>query len=198
MESLLSEQGDFMAWLPFLLISVLLGYAVRTDLVARRIPNSLILAGLLAALACHLLLPAGRGLFMPEAGSPGLGQAVLGMLCGGAVLFPLWAAGVLGAGDVKLMAVLGAFLGPWQVCGALLLTAAAGGLLAIFAALISGVWRQVWSNLRLMLMCLMVGKSGGLRLSDMPSTGRLPYALAITCGALGQIVLARSGEWPFV
>lgn len=183
---------------PFVILFCALGYAALSDWQTRRIPNTLILVGLLAAFGSHFFLPSGDGLFLPDAGSLGLGKAALGMLLGGAILFPLWLAGVLGAGDVKLMAVVGAFLGPWQAVGAVLLTAVVGGLLAFIAMLFAGAWHQVWGNLRLMLMCLAAGKAGGLSLREMPSTGRLPYAIAIACGALGQILLARSGHWLFV
>lgn len=180
------------------LLLVLLGAAVACDWRHRRIPNRLVLAGLLAGLAANLFLPRGGGLFMPDAGGIGWAASALGAVLGGALLLPLWLLRSMGAGDVKLMAAVGAFLGPWQAVGAVLLTALAGGLLALSVAVFSGALLQVWGNLRLMLLCLVVGKGGGVRIGDVATTGRLPYALAIATGCMLQILLVRVSDWPFV
>ena len=76
--------------------------AVVCDLRTRRIPNVLTLGG--AALALVAGLTAG--------GASGLAQAVGGWLLGAILFFPFFALGGMGAGDVKLIAALGAWLGP--------------------------------------------------------------------------------------
>lgn len=184
--------------LALLVLTAVLAGAIWTDLACRRIPNWLILSGLLAGLLLNLLTPPGIGLFLADAGGTGGLSAVLGSVVGGGMLFPLWLLRTMGAGDVKLMAVVGAFLGPWQSCGAVLLSAIAGGVLALMVAVYSGVLMQVWGNLRLMLLCLVIGKGGGVNVDDIRTTGRLPYALAISSGAVAQILLARFTGWPFV
>ena len=179
-----------------LLFSLLLT-ALWHDIASRRIPNWLVLAGLIAGLACQLFLPRGAGLFAAPPGSLGIVSALLGVLAGGALLLPLYLLRAMGAGDVKLMAAIGAFLGPLQVLGAVLLTFMAGGVLALGAALFSRSVHQVFDNLRLMLLYLVAGKDAGLKLSDAPTTGRLPYALAIFAGTALQIWLARYSVWWF-
>jgi len=106
----------------------------------------------------------------------------------------------MGAGDVKLMAMAGAFLGPRGALGAVLLTWIAGGVLAIVAAVWLGALRRVLANIHQMLVLGLtdVLSGAGLHFQPVaPLTGKLPYALAIACGTLAQISLARSGGWVF-
>ncbi len=122
----------------------LLGVIAIIDWEHMIIPHSLTIAGMVAGLA--LAEPTGRS----------LAQAILGLLVGGAVVWVLSAgyrvlrgqAG-MGGGDVMLMAMVGAFLGPWAAgavlgMGALLGTiyalAAGGGRLAGTARLPFGTF----------------------------------------------------------
>jgi prepilin peptidase CpaA len=100
-----------------------LAIAVVTDVRTRRIPNwltgSLAVAGLGMAFA-------GGGL------SPG--QAALGLLAGFLLMMPAHLIGATGAGDVKLMAAIGAVVGPGLTLRAFLFTAVAGGVFAVAVA----------------------------------------------------------------
>jgi prepilin peptidase CpaA len=73
------------------------------DCRSRRIPNSIVAAGMAAALMCALLQ---AGPFHVAAA-----QALLGAGVGLVALLPFFALGVMGAGDVKVFAVLGAWCG---------------------------------------------------------------------------------------
>lgn len=179
------------------MLASLLGVALVFDLRYRRIPNWLIATGLIAGLACSFLPPdgllAGRG-----AGSEGgLSRALLGVLTGFVVMFPFYFLRAMGAGDVKLVAMAGAFLGPLQTGGMILLTFLAGGVLSLLAALLSGSLSRVIANLRLMGSVALSGRNSGLSQRDLVTTGRLPYALAIVAGTGLQIWLARVEAWPF-
>lgn len=180
------------------LLLVLLVVALGQDLAARRISNRVVLIGLLAGLACQGLLPAGDGLFLPQGGSLGLVRGFFGMLVAGGLLLPLYLLRAMGAGDVKLAGVVGVFLGPWQAIGAVLLIFLAGGFLALVVAVGSRSLTRVADNLRVMFLYLRGGRSAGFKLADAPTSGRLPYALAILCGSILQIWLARIPGWPFV
>lgn len=103
----------------------------------------------------------------------------------------------MGAGDVKLMAAVGAFLGPLPVIGAALLTFVSGGVLSLAVALWSRSLGRVLNNLRLMGMVALTGRATGFALRDVETTGRLPYALAIAVGTGLQLWLATQGSWPF-
>lgn len=186
------------SWLYLSLLFCLLGQAVWCDVVARRIPNRLVLMGLIAGVACNLLVPPSAGLFLGGSGGLGAGVALLGALSGLAILLPLYLLRAMGAGDVKLMAAVGAFLGPTQVAGAALLTFIAGGVLSLIAALTSRSLLRVLSNLGLMGLIAISGRTSGMSLRDVQTTGRLPYAIAIAIGTALQLWLAARGGWPFV
>lgn len=184
------------SWLPYGLLLSILALAVGFDGAARRIPNWLVLVGLFAGLACGGL--AGWNLFPAVTGGTGFAMALGGALVGLACLLPFYALGAMGAGDVKLMAAVGTFLGPWQALGAVLLTFVAGGILALAAALLFRSLGKVVANLRLMLVVAMLPRGSGLALSDVQTTGRLPYALAVASGTGLQLWLASRGGWPLV
>lgn len=92
--------------------------AAATDAWQRRIPNWLTVPTALAGLAFHALAPAGWG----------IGSALAGLALGFVLLLAPWLAGGGGAGDVKLLAALGAWLGPVYVLFAF-------GLAIAFAAM---------------------------------------------------------------
>ena len=63
------------------------------------------------------------------------GWSVAGCLLGALLFFPMFALRGMGAGDVKLLAAVGAWLGPGQVAMAALATSIAGGVIALAVAL---------------------------------------------------------------
>jgi len=174
-------------WVFWLMLSFLLGGALIYDLAARRIPNWLILIGLIGGLGINLY----------DAGVSSLGHSLLGAAAGLAIMLPLYLLRAMGAGDTKLMAAVGAFLGPLQVAGAALLTFVAGGVLSLAAALCTGSLARVLGNLRLMGTVAASGRAAGLSLRDVSTTGRLPYAIAIAVGTALQVWLASRGHWIF-
>lgn len=103
----------------------------------RRLPNSLLLAGvLLGAVHCLVfgLLPLGAAL--PD--------AVLAALAGLLLFLPFYALGWMGAGDVKLFAVIG-WLGGLKVLAAVIVySSLLAGLLAVL--LLSPVCREYMSS----------------------------------------------------
>lgn len=189
-----------MTWVPFVLLVGFLGAAAVIDLVARRIPNALILSGLVSAMGWHLLGSDGAWSF--DTLRPGA-TGVTGWLFGASVLLaaflPLYALGIMGAGDVKLLMLVGAIFGArpqsWShLVGVALSVLAAGGVLAVARALISGSGKAVCSNIRVMLAGY-AAKAGGLPGPSFDaaaqSADRMPYALAIGAGALFYAV----GKW---
>jgi len=180
-------------WPFYLLLISLLGLALGYDVATRRIPNWLVLAGLLAGLGWNFFGTQATG-----GHALGVGNSLLGALTGLALMLPFYFLRAMGAGDAKLMAAIGAFIGPMPVAGAVLLTFIAGGLLALAAALWSRSLPRVLDNLRLMGMLAVSGRVSGLSLRDAPTTGRLPYAIAIVIGTGLQLWLAARGGWVFV
>jgi prepilin peptidase CpaA len=105
-----------------LLLLLLLAAALH-DIHSRRIPNALVLTGVIAGVSFNSLLPEGTG---------GLGAfaSLAGMVAGLLLLLPLYLFRAMGAGDIKLMSMIGSFLGVAEVMHAFIYVLLAGGLLA--------------------------------------------------------------------
>jgi len=153
--------------LPVLLALLLLGAGL--DLRKRRIPNLLTVGGAVIGLAMGLwAVP-------PLGGAASLAGLALGL----ALMLPFYATGVMGAGDVKLMAMAGSFLGPGSTLQAVLFVWLTGGLLALGWALMHGAWGPLWANLRAL------GRAGPVQAA---SVGKLPYGLSICLGTSASVL----------
>jgi prepilin peptidase CpaA len=146
------------------------------DLRTRRVPNALTFGAALAAAAY----------FLVTGGIAGLGQAVGGWAVGLLLFLPLFALGGLGGGDVKLLAALGAWMGPTAALWVGLWAAVAGGPLALIVAVSAGYLRKAFSNVWSLLLFWRIS---GLRphpTLNLSNAGapRLPYAVPIAVGLL--------------
>lgn len=136
-----------------LLLFCVVTVAAISDLRSRRVPNRLLAGGLAAA-------------FMLQAFAPG-GDLMLGaggMLTGLLVFLPFYLLKGMGAGDVKLMATIGAYAGPAATLRISLATFVAGGLVCI-----------AWWLAQRRHAGVMAGKQAGMH---------IPYAVAIALGTL--------------
>jgi len=151
------------------------------DLRTRRIPNALTLGGAVAAFSYALL----------ALGITGFGRSLAGWLVGLAIFLPFFLLGGLGAGDVKLQACLGAWLGPAMALHGALYSAIAGGVLALIVALATGYLRTAVDNLySLFFHFRVVGVRPYPELTLERGKGpRLPYAVPIAAGAAAAIWL---------
>jgi len=102
--------------------AALLAVACFTDLRARRIPNKLVLVLAATGIAFSLVAEPSLG---------GFGRAVSGLVVGFALWIVFYVLRVLGAGDVKLAAAIGTWLGPSGVWRASLIAALVGGVIAL-------------------------------------------------------------------
>jgi prepilin peptidase CpaA len=179
------------AFLALLSLVVLLLAAAWCDQRSHRIPNPLVFGGAILGLVLNGLLPQGFGFNSVVPGGLGLWEALQGLGLGLAVLLPLYWLRAMGAGDVKLMAMVGAFLGPGQVLGALLCTFLIGGVMALTITLRAGAMLRLLENMKLLLIDGVVKVSTGQvpTVDDLPeSVGKMPYAVAIAIGTLGYMV----------
>jgi len=161
------------AWWP---TCVVLAVAVFTDIRSRRIPNWLVFP----------FLAAGIGVSVWTHGWAGFGQSMGGVGLGILFYGVLFFLGGMGMGDVKLCAGIGAWIGPWQLLVALLITSMVGGVMTLCWATFGGFLGELFSG----SADIVIGwKNRGLRphpervLSN-PKTRKLPYAPAIAIGTL--------------
>ena len=173
---------------------VLLLMVARQDLYSHRIPNKLVLIGIVLGVTLNGLLPQGWGFNSVIPGGVGWLEALQGFGVGLAVLLPLYWLKAMAAGDVKLMAMVGAFVGPIDILGVLLATFLAGGVMALIVVLWSKQFYQLMQNIKLILLGGLVKMCAGQipLMNDLPvSVGKLPYAVAIATGTFGFLAWQR-------
>ncbi len=141
------------------------------DAVSRRIPNWLTLPAAIVGLAWHGYRDGWRG----------VGFALGGWLLGLAVLFPLFALGGMGAGDVKLMAAAGALAGPQGLVVIFIYTGLLGGIAAVGLAVARGRLGATLRNTARLVFLLGGGRVDDARKLD-TAAGRLPYGVVIAAG----------------
>lgn len=151
--------------------------AIVSDLRVRRIPNWLTGAGIVLALALRAV-PGGPAL-LPGVAGAGIGLA-LGLM--------LFAIGALAAGDGKLLAAAGAFLGPLALAHALFWAALAGAVLGTGALVLR--WGPMGFVIRVQTLVRSIGR-GGLAALDVrrPEAVTVPYGVAIGAGILTSLML---------
>jgi prepilin peptidase CpaA len=179
---LLAEAGRWLGTNINLLVPLCLSiWMAWGDIKTRRIPNYLTLGTLLA----------GLGFQAGFQGWSGLASGLLGVVLGFALLIVIYIMRGIGAGDVKALAALGAWLGPAKTFELFLYMAIFGGVLSVFV-----LWRRgrLWSTVRQGLLSLknfIVGwvllrpygsaKKQAASGSD-PLDGGIPYAVALAAG----------------
>ena len=176
-------------WSYQVMLLILVIVAAGFDIRYRRIPNWLVFGGTLYGLAYNAISP-----LYPH--DIGILFALKGMAIGLAALLPAYLFRVMRAGDVKLMAMVGAFLGTWATVGAVLATFVAGGVLAIALAVWSGglgrMLRHVAATSRGAVLTVATGMTGWM-VHDAPSAGKMPYGIAIAVGTIAYLVLSQLG-----
>ncbi len=174
---------------------LLLAGAAWHDLRHRRIPNGIVFGGAALGVALNTVTPAGLGFMSTLPGGLGFMGAIYGIGLGLALMLPFYLLQVMGAGDVKLVAMVGAFLGPAGLVGAVLCTFVAGGVLALAYAAKKGVALRILRNLRVMAYTSAAKVcTGSMPTSDdMPeSAAHLPYGVAVAVGTLAYLLVEAS------
>jgi prepilin peptidase CpaA len=153
------------------------------DARTRRIPNYLTLAAALS----------GLGFQFGAHGWPGLGQGLLGLCVGFALLIGFFLKGGMGAGDVKALAALGAWLGPLPTVYLFMYMGLSGIPLIIFFLWrrgdLSAKAREWWT----LIVNRFLLRSQNSTPSPAPPPNKsegLPYALAL---AMGMVLLCWRG-----
>lgn len=166
-----------------LFLIVLLMICAYTDLKRRRIYNVVVYPALVISIFTHLIFGGWEGLLF----------ALTGFGTGLALLLIPYLMGGMGAGDVKLMALIGAMKGTAFILTAFLYIAILGGLIALGLLIMR---RSVWYGVKRALVSLVLLRRG-IRLSPALSVSTnsmlYPYGVAISAGTC--ITLLRTGGW---
>lgn len=165
------------------LVALLVG-AAAVDVREQRIPNALVFPGVAAALLlAHL--PGGS-----------LSSSLVGIAVGLAMGLPLYWLRAMGAGDVKLLGMVGAFLGGASMFAATLVIFAVGGVLGLVAVARRRAFRQLGANLKQMTYGGLVNtmmSAGPIIDAPSRSVGVQPYGVAIAAGTVLYLALAKGG-----
>ncbi|MGN6388541.1 MAG: A24 family peptidase [Burkholderiaceae bacterium] len=168
------------------MLFLLLIVAAASDYRSYRIPNWLTVGGGLFGIAYNALVPA-----YPSIGLVG---ALEGYTLGLAVLFPFYVLKIMGAGDVKLFAMVGAFVGAPDVMYVIGWTFVIGGIAACMLTLARGTLGRMLANVKQLMGVAVFTVAGGIKpefqLGGGISAGKLPYAISIAVGTIA-FILAR-------
>lgn len=160
-------------------VSVILILAAWIDGKELKVPNwitfPMILAGLIYCTA--------------TGGLGGLGFGLLGMVTGLACLLPLYAVGGMGAGDVKLMAGIGAWLG-WRITAeSFLVSVIVGAVMAVIMVAVKGTWKKHYANFMQIWSEWLVIRNpyelSRIAADRKPTMALLPYGIPICIGTIG-------------
>lgn len=152
------------------------GTAAAIDLGTGRIPNPL----------TATVAAAGIGLSAFGLTGHSVAGALLGALIGFALMLPGHVFGGTGAGDVKLLAALGTWLGPGAVVMAFLYGAIAGGLLAIAHALRR---RRLAATLARTARLVAAEAGAKQEIDGSAAASRFAYGPALAVGAIAAALL---------
>lgn len=145
-----------------------------TDIREQKIYNKVLLPA--------LVLGVGGNVFLY--GFAGFVSSSTGLLLGiGLLIFPYLAGGI-GAGDVKLMGVIGVLQGPAFVMMAFLFTAIAGGIISLILMWKNKVLRETFKHLGTAFMSLLLMIPRGAVMEGLQNTRAIvfPYGIAISIG----------------
>ena len=141
--------------------------AAVIDVFSRRIPNWVTFAACITGLLVNIWL----------AGVSGAVLALAGAALGAALLLPFYSIRAMGAGDVKLLAAIGALLGPQALVSVAVYGALVGGAMSVVVLLVR---RRLFVALDEMLI---------QRRAPTRSGATAPYAVAIAAVVYLSLIL---------
>jgi prepilin peptidase CpaA len=171
-----------------ILLTLVLAAALY-DVRYRRIPNWLTAAGVLVGLVMNAFLGDWR---VPNPANsqiwPGLRFALVGMGIAFAVNFALYALHARGAGDVKLMAAIGAMVGFEDWLGIFVVSALMGGLIALILVVIKKRAMTTFWNVGFILNEMKSGRAAYVKREELDVKSdralRMPAGAVIAVGTL--------------
>ncbi|WP_059173293.1 prepilin peptidase [Bacillus sp. FJAT-27445] len=163
-----------------ILLFLLLVICTVTDVRERKIYNKVLLPFLIVSLAVNLM----------TGGLEGFTLSILGFLAGFGILLIPYLLGGMGAGDVKLLAVIGALMGAKFVALSAIYMALAGGVFALFLIVFRKSAKQLIKGLFFSFLGLMNGLKIPIIFDKDSMKQTYPYGVAIAVGAAIQFFRA--------
>ncbi len=168
------------------LLLIIVITAAAYDLRYRRIPNWLTLTG--------ILLGFGLNLVLYDRPLDGLKRAAVGFAFAFGIYFVFYLIHAMGAGDVKLMAAVGAIVAnPWNWFGIFIVTALIGGVFALVLLLAKGRIQKTFWNVAFLLNELGHARAPYMSREELDvksqKSVKLPHGLTIAVGCLVFIVV---------
>jgi prepilin peptidase CpaA len=162
----------------FWLVTIVLVVAAVIDGRQLKVPNWLTFPFALAGLAFSVWYGGGWGLL----------GSIEGLGLGLALLLPLYAIGGMGAGDVKLLAGVGAWVGPALTAKAFVATAMAGGVMAVAMVAWTGSYVRHWALFQTIVSEILTVrdpvKLSAIAAARKPTMLLLPYGIPIAVGTI--------------
>lgn len=177
---------DSISWLgasaienwPIWLVTALLVTAAVIDGLQLRVPNWLTFPMILSGWAYSLA----------DGAWPGLQSSLWGTAAGLAMLLPLYAIGGMGAGDVKLLAGVGAWVHAAHTFHAFVLSVVVGGIISIGMVLYRRSWKkhaeQMWAIMLEIATIRDPNKLSKIAAERKSSMLLLPYGIPIAVGTI--------------
>ncbi len=168
-------------YIAYIQIVILLVVALISDIKTHKIKNSITYLFSLTGLLTNVILYGVHGFL----------SSIAGWLIPFLLLIALYAAGMLGAGDIKLFSAVGCATGPWFVVASIVFSFLLGGVIAAVILFIrrntrvrfKGLWNYIKACF--LTQSLMEYKNNDKSVSS----GRFPFTIAITPGVLMQLAL---------
>jgi prepilin peptidase CpaA len=153
-----------------LITGLAVGIAMVYDVRWRRIPNFITFPSMITGITIHTL----------NSGWQGFCFSLGGLVLGGGIFLIIYIFGAMGAGDVKMIAGVGALLGMPKIFSVLFLTVLAGALMAVYKILAVYISRK--KSRKRIKDKISVSETNPLQQS-------IPYGVAIGFGTLIAMVL---------
>ncbi len=163
-------------------VAIVLIVAAIIDGIQLKVPNWITFPFVLTGLAVSFML----------GGWPGLGWGLVGMIIGLALLLPAYAIGGMGAGDVKLLAGVGAWMHGTVTFYAFCVSVVVGAVMAICMVLWRRGWKKHSSQFMSIFMEIITIKDPN-ELSQIAAARKstmllLPYGIPIAIGTIGYFL----------
>lgn len=167
-----------------MLLIVLLAAAVF-DVLYRRIPNWLTVSGVVLGIAMNAVIGAPEG---------GLVFSLVGLAVAFGIYVLLYAVRAMGAGDVKLMAAVGALVGWERWFGIFFVTALIGGVMALILVLAKGRLKKTMFNMGFIFSEMTSGRAAYLRNEELDVKNKkalgLPHGAVIAVGTVFYLAIS--------